>query len=61
MPKPGIQIPRFDMKKISLFFLLVAGLSVSVAAQQKKPVTVKISTPDAKCEDCKKRLKAELE
>jgi periplasmic mercuric ion binding protein len=44
------------MKKISLFFLLVAGISTTALSQQKKPLTVKISTPGAKCEDCKKRI-----
>ncbi len=44
------------MKKITLLFAVLAGLSVSTDAQQKKPVTVKINTPAAKCEQCKQRI-----
>ena len=44
------------MKKITLFLLLVAGVTTATMAQQKKPVTVRINTPGAKCEECKKRI-----
>jgi copper chaperone CopZ len=44
------------MKKITLFLLLTSGLIATASAQQKKPVTVKINTPGAKCEQCKKRI-----
>lgn len=38
---------------ITLFVVLVA---FSANAQQKKPITVKISTPTIQCEMCKKRI-----
>ena len=44
------------MKKITLLFALLAGFTFTTRAQQKKPVTVKINTPSAKCEQCKKRI-----
>jgi mercuric ion binding protein len=44
------------MKKFHFLFLFMAGLSLSVSAQQKKPVTVKIQTPGALCDECKKRI-----
>ena len=44
------------MKKCTTFLVLLMGLTLSVSAQQKKPVTVKIMTPGIKCEECKKRV-----
>jgi copper chaperone CopZ len=44
------------MKKVYLLLFLVAGFSLNVLAQARKPVTVKIQTPDMQCEDCKKRI-----
>jgi copper chaperone CopZ len=49
----------FSMKKMFFLFLL-AGLSLNATAQQKKPVTVKIQTPTALCEECKKRIEEYL-
>jgi copper chaperone CopZ len=44
------------MKKILLFNLvLFLGIS-ALSAQQKKPITVKISTPAVQCEECKVRV-----
>ncbi len=48
------------MKKISFLFLLAAGISLTSTAQQKKPITVKIQTPTALCEECKKRIEEYL-
>ena len=36
------------------------GVSFGVNAQQKKPVTVKIQTPTAQCDECKKRIEEYL-
>lgn len=44
------------MKKIILLFTLFCGISWSAAAQAKKPVTVKISTPTVQCDQCKKHI-----
>jgi copper chaperone CopZ len=44
------------MKKVYLLLFLVAGFSLNVLAQARKPVTVKIQTPGMQCEDCKKRI-----
>lgn len=48
------------MKKGLLLVLLVFGVSVIAVAQQKKPVTVKIQTPTAQCEECKLRIEEYL-
>ena len=42
--------------------LLLTGLivSLSLLAQQKKPVTVKIMTPGIQCDDCKSRVEEYL-
>lgn len=48
------------MKKGLLLVLLVLGVSVIAVAQQKKPVTVKIQTPTAQCEECKLRIEEYL-
>lgn len=42
--------------------LLLAGLllSLSLSAQQKKPVTVRIQTPGIQCEECKARVEEYL-
>ena len=42
------------MKTYMLIFAIF--FSFSVNAQQKKPITVKISTPTVQCEMCKKRI-----
>lgn len=44
------------MKKIGLIIGLILGMSWSAGAQQKKPITVKISTPTVQCDQCKKRI-----
>jgi|KBSMisStandDraft_5_1062788.scaffolds.fasta_scaffold00063_15 copper chaperone CopZ len=44
------------MKQIKLIALFLAGFAISATAQQKKPITVKISTPTVQCEECKKRI-----
>ena len=48
------------MKKVLLLSILALSFSALAVAQQKKPVTVKIQTPDAKCEECKKRIEEYL-
>jgi copper chaperone CopZ len=48
------------MKKGLLLVFLVLGVSVIALAQQKKPVTVKIQTPTAQCEECKLRIEEYL-
>jgi periplasmic mercuric ion binding protein len=48
------------MKQIVLLFLVVFGCSSVSMAQQKKPVTVKIQTPTAQCEECKTRIEEYL-
>lgn len=44
------------MKKFTLLVMLVCGMAWSATAQQKKPVTVKVSIPTVQCEQCKKRI-----
>jgi copper chaperone CopZ len=44
------------MKKNQLLVLLFLILTISVKAQQKKPVTIKIQTPGALCVECKNRI-----
>ncbi|MBI5857384.1 MAG: heavy-metal-associated domain-containing protein [Sphingobacteriales bacterium] len=47
------------MKKILLATIAIAGLLIAGNAQQTKPsVTAIIKTPDALCENCKKRIEA---
>jgi copper chaperone CopZ len=41
-----------------ILVLITAGLSVN--AQQKKPITVKIMTPTVQCEMCKERIEEYL-
>jgi periplasmic mercuric ion binding protein len=48
------------MKKVKVLFLLMFVFSISVYAQQKKPVIVKIQTPTAVCDECKKRIEEYL-
>jgi copper chaperone CopZ len=48
------------MKKITFLLVLAAGISFSAAAQQKKPITVKIQTPTAICAECKARIEEYL-
>lgn len=48
------------MKKITFLLVLAAGVSFSAAAQQKKPITVKIQTPTAICAECKARIEEYL-
>ncbi|MDX2047242.1 MAG: heavy metal-associated domain-containing protein [Chitinophagaceae bacterium] len=44
------------MKKISFLILFISALGIAATAQQKKPVTVRISTPGVQCESCKQRI-----
>lgn len=48
------------MKKGLLLFVLALGISLASLAQQKKPITVKIQTPTAQCEECKLRIEEYL-
>jgi periplasmic mercuric ion binding protein len=48
------------MKKGLLLFVLALGISFVSLAQQKKPITVKIQTPTAQCEECKIRIEEYL-
>lgn len=48
------------MKKGLLLFVLAFGMSMASMAQQKKPLTVKIQTPTAQCEECKQRIEEYL-
>ncbi|MGB4771171.1 MAG: heavy-metal-associated domain-containing protein [Chitinophagaceae bacterium] len=48
------------MKKGLLLFVLALGFSLVSLAQQKKPLTVKIQTPTAQCEECKLRIEEYL-
>lgn len=48
------------MKKGLLLFVLALGISLVSLAQQKKPITVKIQTPTAQCEECKQRIEEYL-
>lgn len=48
------------MQKILLLSILVSCIGFSAAAQQKKPLTVKIQTPGALCDECKKRIEEYL-
>lgn len=43
------------MKKL-LFLFSIVLMTASVSAQQKKPLTVKISTPTVQCQMCKDRI-----
>lgn len=48
------------MKNVFTLLVLVVGLSFGAKAQQKKPLTVKIQTPTAQCEECKQRIEEYL-
>jgi len=48
------------MKKGLLLFVLALSTSFVSLAQQKKPLTVKIQTPTAQCEECKQRIEEYL-
>lgn len=48
------------MKKGLLLLFVSFSLSLAALAQQKKPVTVKIQTPTAQCEECKQRIEEYL-
>jgi periplasmic mercuric ion binding protein len=48
------------MNKSLLLFFLVFTLAGTAFAQQKKPLTVKIQTPGAQCEECKRRIEEYL-
>lgn len=48
------------MKKVVFCLLLFTGLGLNALAQQKKPLTVKIQTPTALCEECKARIEEYL-
>ncbi|MFN7686543.1 MAG: heavy-metal-associated domain-containing protein [Sphingobacteriales bacterium] len=48
------------MKKGLLLFVLALSISYVSLAQQKKPLTVKIQTPTAQCEECKQRIEEYL-
>jgi periplasmic mercuric ion binding protein len=48
------------MKKGLLLFVVALGISLVGLAQQKKPITVKIQTPTAQCEECKLRIEEYL-
>lgn len=47
------------MKKLLCFFSIVL-MTIAVSAQQKKPITVKISTPTVQCQMCKDRIEEYL-
>ena len=44
------------MKKTCILLFLAFGIGLTVSAQQKKPLTVKIQTPGLQCDECKKRV-----
>lgn len=44
------------MKKIHLLAFVILVCNLSIQAQQKKPVTIKIQTPGALCVECKNRI-----
>jgi mercuric ion binding protein len=48
------------MNKFLMLFFLALTLAGTVSAQQKKPVTVKIQTPGAQCNECKRRIEEYL-
>ncbi len=48
------------MQKILLLCIAVSCIGYSATAQQKKPVSVKIQTPGALCDECKKRIEEYL-
>ena len=59
-PKGGRGIRNFNsaMKKILIAALLIAGISVPGISQIKPILTATIKTPNALCENCKKRIEA---
>jgi mercuric ion binding protein len=44
------------MKKSLMLFFLAFTFVLTASAQQKKPITVKIQTPGAICDECKRRI-----
>ncbi len=48
------------MNKALLLFFMVFTVTLTASAQQKKPVTVKIQTPGAQCDECKRRIEEYL-
>lgn len=46
------------MKKLVLFLFIVTGLGFMTRAQVKPVVTAIVKTPDALCENCKKRIES---
>ena len=44
------------MKKSMVLLFLGFTLALTASAQQKKPITVKIQTPGAICDECKRRI-----
>lgn len=46
------------MRYLPILFFVVFGLNAN--AQQKKPITLKISTPNALCTQCKSRIEEYL-
>lgn len=46
------------MKKLVFALLLAAGISIPVFSQTKAIVTATVKTPNALCENCKKRIEA---
>ena len=48
------------MKQFCLVFFMAIGFTITASAQQKKPITVKIQTPTAQCEECKLRIEQYL-
>ncbi len=49
------------MKRFLLSVLAIAGVSIAVSAQTKAQLTAKIKTPNALCENCKKRIETYLD
>ena len=49
------------MKKLFLSILAFVGLAWAVEAQTKPVLTAKIKTPNALCENCKKRIETYLD
>jgi periplasmic mercuric ion binding protein len=49
------------MKRFFLSVLAIAGVSIAVSAQTKPLITAKIKTPNAACENCKKRIETYLD
>lgn len=43
-----------------LAFILISSIGFTASAQQKKPITLKVSTPHATCMECKSRIEEYL-